>query len=163
MWSRNQCTATQASGQKGIEATGLQVVLGISRSPCRRNRVLSWLAGVTAVCIRHCFFMAVLIWNFKVDWEAADVETHQEALSPPQADLPPSACAMQDPDAATLAALPCQEMEYFTAVLESPLLRLRARTFVPGQAGISSFFLLSILLSLLISLLIFLSVCPQKL
>lgn len=31
--------------------------------------------------------MAVLIWNFKVDWETADVKTHKKTLNPPQADF----------------------------------------------------------------------------
>lgn len=55
------------------------------------------LGGVAVVCIKHCCFMAVLIGNLKVDWEIADVKTHQESLSPSQADLQPSACTVQEP------------------------------------------------------------------
>lgn len=55
------------------------------------------LFGVTVVGIKYCSFPAVLIQNFKVDWEAAGVKAHKDTLHTLQADLLPSACTAQEP------------------------------------------------------------------
>lgn len=83
--------------------------------------VLIKLVGVTTACIKHCSFTAVLIWNFKVDWEAADVKTHKDTLSPPQADLQPSALLCKNPDTATLAACVLPRMRTLYSCLRASL------------------------------------------
>lgn len=53
------------------------------RVPVRRQMVLIKMVHITKAYVQPCFFTAVLIRNFKVDKEVADVKTHKETVLPP--------------------------------------------------------------------------------
>lgn len=64
------------------------------------------LVGITTGCIRHCSFAAVLIGNFKVDWETAVVRIHKDTVHC-KLICRPQPVLYKNLDSATLAAVSC--------------------------------------------------------